>query len=224
MRSRWIAIASLALVSLGAIWLVLLIGRGHGPAARASPVAGRPDETSELDAVQRQVVALRSELARLDQQLTARMPADPASAPPPDPAASELPREERKQAVLAEQRRALALLDAHVRTGPPDPAWTSEIQAELTGSLEAGSGAAVRSIACGATLCRVEMSHADKARLDRFVDTFSASSRRNFLALFERDGDTLATTIFVARAGQQVPNVAKELAGRRDGHSRSTTD
>jgi hypothetical protein len=93
------------------------------------------------------------------------------------------------------------------------------VRAKLARSLEAGSSSSVGSVVCGTTLCRAEMSHADQSTLERYADAFLATSPGNFHLFFERKGDALATTLFITREGQQIPNFAQELAVRRDGKS-----
>jgi hypothetical protein len=214
MRFRVIFIGSLAVISLGAIWLVSSIWGEPEPARRAPSLAARAaDDAADLRAVKREVVALRSELARLDHQPEAR-PGSDAGPAEPAPATTTSPAE-RKKAVLAEQHRAVAFLDSRIRSGPADPRWSSEVQGQLAGSLEAGSGSSLRSVECGAALCRAEISHPNRQRLEHFVQTLTSTLHRNFQIFFERDGEVLATTVFIARDGQQIPNLAKELSAQR---------
>jgi hypothetical protein len=215
MRARWIAVGSLALALAGALSLSPCVTGDHEPAKLVPSVATRPaDDTSNLRAVQQQVMSLRSELARLDDRVAAQLAASPA-APPADPAAGRASPAERQKAALEQQHRAVAFLDERIASEPHDPAWTSEVRAGLASSLEAGAGS-VRSVECGATLCRADTSHADRQTFQHFVDNLSGTLHRSFQLFFERDGDMLAATVFIAREGQPMPDLAKGLRADRD--------
>ena len=75
---------------------------------------------------------------------------------------------------------------------------------------------------CGTTLCRAELTHPDKDHLDHFVTAVSGNLRSPFQLFYERDGDGLVTTMYVAREGQQVPSFANQLRAARDGAPRPT--
>jgi hypothetical protein len=214
MHARLIATIALATIALATVWLARQVWGGpHAEAPRPVDVR-RPDDPHELQEMKGEVMALRSELARLDHRLAsppAGAPADPAATPAASP-------EERKQAALHEQRRAVAFLASRVADGPRDAAWSSEIQATLLGSLEAGSGAALRSVECGASLCRAELTQPDRSRLDHFIEALPGTLHRSFQLFFERDGDRLATTVFLARDGEAMPNLAAELRAERAAH------
>lgn len=220
MRSRWIVIISTAVVSLVAIQRIFFAGDERSEALQGGGREVREaKDASGLRALEQQVAALRSQVALLDHRSGAQAATDevPASGDRPEP--RELTRAELRTAALEEHRRAIARLDAQVTTGPRDPAWTSELRAELTGSLEPGVGSSLRSVECGAALCRAELSHPDKQSLDRFAETLSNVQHRQFQLFFERDGGGLAITVFVAREGPPLPDVAKGLAARRAEHA-----
>ncbi|HEY6177200.1 MAG TPA: hypothetical protein VIX73_22240 [Kofleriaceae bacterium] len=206
MRTRLLAAAGLAVVSLGVIWLALQRPSEQSPTRREPPIASGPMEGSgDLAAMKQEVMALRAQVARLDHQIGAQSAsaAGPAASSPSSPA-------ERKKAALEEQRRAVELLAARVEDEPRDQSWSSEIRAELTGNLGASAGS-LRSVDCGATLCRAELRHPDKQKHQQFIETLSQTLHKNFQLFFERDGDALATTVFIARPGHAMPALAKEL-------------
>jgi hypothetical protein len=203
MQFRKIAIVSLALLAGVAIWLVYTV--------RSEPLAQAPahaDETSQLHALQQEVGGLRAQVSRMDRRAAA-VPA--ASGEPDKPDFQSMTREERKTALLQEQHRAVDYLDAHV-TGGLDPAWGAQVQAKLTTLDTAGTaGATVRSVACGTSLCRADLTLGDRPQLDHFLDQLpTAALGGAYQAFYERDGDKIATTLFVTRDGQPLPNLAKE--------------
>jgi len=208
MRVRSIVvIASLAAVAIATGALAYL---ARPPAAStAVPVqARRPDDPGELLEMKREIGALRSRLGRLDP------PAQPASAPVEVPP-TQVTRSERREAALQQQRRAVAFLASRLGDGPRDAAWGARVQAELASSLPSGSGSLLRSVACGSVLCRAELTHPDRRALDQFAQTLSETYHPSYQLFFERDGDALATTMFLARDGQPMPNLAKELHAER---------
>jgi len=160
--------------------------------------------------MQQQVVALRAQVARLGRpEAAARETEEPTAGDAAEPS-----RAERRKQVQEAQHRAIAFLGTRVDDGPRDPAWSSAIAAELTTSLEVGSGSALHSVTCSASLCRAELTHPDRRRVDRFIETLSGTLHLTFQLFFERDGDRLATTVFVARDGQRLPELAKQLGAR----------
>jgi len=214
MHIRTIVVGSLGVAVLGGMYLVLRSGEDP---ARVIPArsggAGPADDAGGLRAVTQQVVALRSELVRLDERLAALPASSPAPATADAPArGSRAP--DRKQAALEEQRRAVAFLDARFASEPRDPTAAADLGGELASSLTVGTGSMVRSVACGATLCRAETSHGDKQELQHFIETLSGTFHRTFQVFFERDGDAIAATTFLARDGHPMPNLAKELPRR----------
>ena len=128
----------------------------------------------------------------------AAIPAQPAAAPPDG----------------AEMATRFA---AAFRAEPVDAAWEAETRPRLQASLEAAgkaTSARVRSTECHGSMCRVEVVHDDRGRLDSFFASLHAPDTRAWNgAMFTRvepEGGQLVTTSYMFREGVALPSVSGE--------------
>jgi hypothetical protein len=146
--------------------------RAPAPAPAASPVeAPAPGDADRgrLAAVELQLALLGDAVGALASDAAGRRASGPAAEPPRAPAAGGA-----GDAEEAERRSREVLEDLELRLGgePEDAAMAAFLTGALEARLaeEAGLGAALRSVACGATLCRLrfgldEPAHAHPALL-----------------------------------------------------------
>jgi len=211
-----IGIVSAATLAVGLTWLVRQTPRGSGDDrdSRSGALARGHDDRSRIEAMQRDVNALHLSVAQLDRQVAGASASKDASARAPEP--SDEPehkppsREERRQAALERHRQQIAALDGHMRLEVEDKVLAVELHGELVRSVEGLPGSAVGSIECHASLCRAEMTHADPSTLQRFMEEFSQTGHRPFSLFHERDGERLKVTLFTARSGASMPDLANE--------------
>jgi hypothetical protein len=215
MRMDRIALVVLSVGIAGGAWLGGRASAVPKAGANASPAAAPQtggEGSGDVEALRREVAALRAGLAnvgrRVDERPAPEARAERAEAPPP------LPPEERKRAALEQQTQAIAALDARLQGEREDRGWAAEVRRQIGETLGDLAGSSLRSVDCRASLCRAELTHPDPQALEGFISKYSGAGP-NFQLFYQREGDALATTVFVARRGQPAPDVVGALRAER---------
>ncbi len=180
---------------------------------------------TEVADLRSEVALLRSDLAKVQRQLRqltqsasqAPLSAKPSGAEEPADAVGlseqEL-REQEAELIEAENQRSLARMaagEAALRQESTDGVWSLQAMDALRQALgsEEFSGTQVQNMECRATLCRLEVVHADREQQMRFEQHFSFNvgsllSRMMMHSEEQTDG-TISVTIYLAREGHQLP-------------------
>jgi hypothetical protein len=212
-RTPRILALSIALAAGGA-WFVAKASIERKQSDTQSPV--NVQQANEDQALRREVALLRQEVAGLGRRpLPSPDEAEQAGRSPaqPSPEASDAPEatppatdEERRQAVKEAHDTSVKTLEALVRKDPPDPRWTSQMEQEVAGVVPADSGSAMRSVECHTSLCRIELAHDDRPALERIKEDLPSNLHYPMTLLYEPDGSSFKSVLFIAREGGGVPD------------------
>jgi len=187
------------------------------PAVHAvpEPEVGPSNEDS-LDALRREVAALRADVAGVKNALEARgnAPASGAGPAPEDDEDLADPEAQLAAEVVLEQQQIQTYaqtIEASLEAETVDSAWsgsTSQIIGEaFTG--EELAGASLQDIDCRSTLCRVEVQHRDEAKLQEFQRLFplkvSQALPRMMMHRIDNADGSITTYLYLARQGYRLP-------------------
>jgi hypothetical protein len=203
--------------------------------AQTLPVAGSsPEMTNASEGrvdpavaeLQHQVALLRAEVAKLQQHVRQHAPAAapvrrlarPRDAAAPadagDGSAQELP-EDDATALEAERQRGRARMAAGaaaLHRESPDNVWSVQATEAIDEALarEEFAGTMVQEIDCRATLCQVQVVHADPAEQALFQQTFSFQVGpllpKMMMQTEELDDGSISATLYLAREGYALPH------------------
>lgn len=195
--------------------------------ARSRHPFGEEDALAQFAALRREIALLKADFASLRQKLAAQP--DPARAPAPQPtedpeglASSGQPANQaelRALEVAAAERdhqQSLARMqhyEAALQAEPVDGAWSSGAAAVLKEAFSSQelSATIVQDNECRATLCRVEVAHANPEDRRQFETQFTqkmAQALPSAVAHTEEQEDgSSVMTIYLARAGHELPQI-----------------
>ncbi|MGH8537387.1 MAG: hypothetical protein ACREXM_13215 [Gammaproteobacteria bacterium] len=188
------------------------------PASHAVPEPGiGPSNEDSLDALRRELAALRADLAEVKDALGARTnaPVSGAAAPAPEDDVDLADPEAQFTAEIAEEQQQIQAyaqrIEASLEAEPVDSAWSGStadrIREVFTGDELAD--ASLQDIDCRATLCRVEVQHRDEAKLREFQRLFpfkvSQVLPRLMMHRIENADGSITTNLYLARQGHRLP-------------------
>lgn len=187
-----------------------------GPASHAVPEPGIGPSDS-LDALRRELAALRADLARVKNAFETRgnAPASGAAVPAPEDDEHLADPEAQLAAEVAEEQQQIQAyaqtIEANLEAETMDSAWSGStadrIRDAFTGDELAG--ASLQDIDCRATLCRVEVQHRDEAKLRKFQHLFpfkvSQVLPRLMMHRIENADGSITTYLYLARQGHHLP-------------------
>lgn len=186
------------------------------PASHSVPEPGIGPNDS-LDALRRELAALRADLARVKNALEARgnSPASGAAAPAPEDDQDVADPEAQVAAEIAEEQQQIQAyaqtIEASLEAETVDSAWsgsTADLIREVFAADEL-AGASLQDIDCRATLCRVEVQHRDEAKLRKFQHLFpfrvSQVLPRLMMHRIENADGSITTYLYLARQGHRLP-------------------
>ncbi|MDF3066532.1 MAG: hypothetical protein K0R38_2133 [Polyangiaceae bacterium] len=186
--------AALALGALGLVFALREPSRAPAPRAQDAPPATIPTEMS------RELAVLRAEVAALKAQprsstATPVDPAPPAALPPPSPPTPVTP------------EAARAHFDEVIESEPWDPAWAREEERSIGAFVreEAGDGAALESVSCRSSMCRLRVRFADDGGREAFKLKIGLPPLNN--GGFYQDEGEGRLVFFAAREGHPLPQV-----------------
>lgn len=201
------------------------------------PAQAQDSSRSEAEAaLEREVSLLRAELNTMKHRLdslpqratTAAIRAEPGSRPEAEDTVPDPSGHAQAWDAEAAQRQRQARLDAIERGFQQESAdvkWATEASTAIRqvftvdgGNPDANAaagqfpGSSMKSVACRATLCRLELSHADPAALMRFMDDFPGRvgqvlPRMTLEPVTNADG-SIGTLVYLARDGYRFPQPA----------------
>jgi len=186
----------LAILACGALGgLIAYVSLSKGPTEVATTKANARDDSGELQALRKDVAALRAEVKNLRQATTnvsraeidqgaARRQAERADDTPPElppeapaglPQGAEQYEEQRRVAVVEADRR-FTMLAIELRTQPRNVSWARQKEQELSAipaSHDYFKGTKMPEVECRSTWCRVLAEHADDWYQGTFEETFT---------------------------------------------------
>ncbi len=208
-----------------------------GPAAAESPLAtgaAAPanypikggDTVDDVNALRQEVAGLRADLAALQAQMRVTQStlgaagAAPASDAEGTAFGGELSEEELKarevEAAARDHQLGLARMQAYeasLRAESVDAAWSNQAVDAIKKAFisEELSATDVQDIECRATLCRIEVAHANEEKrrqLERtFVQKVAAVLPSAAMHTEKHEDGSSATTVYLARQGHRLPRV-----------------
>jgi hypothetical protein len=207
---------SITLAAVGGTWFVGKLSAG--PAQASAPASAPANSDKDIHALERQMDALRQEVAALSQHKdrlpdeVAQKPAETAPAGSDTRKPEETSEEDRRRAAQESHTRAVKHLERRLQKEASDPQWTSQMQREVVAAVPVESGSALRSVDCHASLCRIELAHEDRRALERFTNDLSNNLHYDMDILIEPDGESFNSMMVLSRQGQQMPDWKREMA------------
>jgi hypothetical protein len=137
----------------------------------------------------------------------ARPPIDPHADQAAVAAVRQTLEAEREQLILAQAEANEAALQKEVE----DPIWSGETLDRINSAVAAGELAATsaQDVECGATLCRVEVTHKDRHGRSVFEQRLSAAvaelSPQAMIQTVENEDGSISTVLYLARDGHDFP-------------------
>jgi hypothetical protein len=206
------------------------------------PIERGDTVVDDVNVLRQEVVRLRTDLAALQAQMRVTQStrgvagAAPASVAEGTAFGGELSEEELKaqevEAAARDHQRSLARMQAYeasLRAESIDAAWSNEAVDALKEAFTSQelSATGLQDIECRATLCRIEVVHADEEKRREFERTFVEKVApvlpSAVMHTEEHEDGSSATTVYLARQGHQLPRVQTSdsevpspLAGRTD--------
>jgi hypothetical protein len=197
--------AKLGLLSalvLGALGLLAWsrLSRPRVAAAKPAPATvNRPEQTAPSQ-VERELARLRAEVAGLKEQVNRPPPPAEPSPPEPEPVAP--------QPTTAEA--AQTHFEHILETEPLDAAWARAEEQSIRDFVqaEAGEGAALESVSCRSSMCRLKLSFPSDGGRDTFKLKLGLPPLSNG-GFYKEEGET-GLAYYAARAGHPLPAVPSD--------------
>jgi hypothetical protein len=167
----------------------------------------------DLASLKAEMATLRREHEQLSRRLRALEAAPNRAAsgvqPSPPSAEEEKGAETETEPRLSEEKQVIAMLselDLRLSQEPDDPTWSQRAELDIATLLhpDAIAGSRVLSADCHATLCRVEVEHADGSAQSQLVDHLPMEPPFDGEMLFHQIDDNRgapSTLIYLARQG-----------------------
>ncbi len=146
-------------------------------------------------------------------QRSAPRPVDVEGVPSTEDATDEVPAHADARPATADEVEAARFegFARYLADEPRDAVWQRDMEDAVTRLLADGTvdGAYLQDIACGSSLCRVELAHADLASREAFAmqaPSLEPFAEQGVMKLVD-DGDQARSVLYVARSGGALPEI-----------------